>query len=36
VKIQKMLAKLRLGFQETFNYKGDSTDWFELKEITWQ
>ncbi|MBS1759637.1 MAG: GNAT family N-acetyltransferase [Bacteroidetes bacterium] len=32
---KKVLIKLGFTFQETFDYNGDSTDWFELKKINW-
>ena len=33
---KKVLAKLGFDFKETFDYKGDPTDWFELKKIAWE
>jgi len=35
VNSKKVLKKLGFDFQETFDYEGDPTDWFELKKITW-
>ena len=36
VNSKKVLTKLGFDFQETFNYEGDPTDWFELKKTTWE
>lgn len=36
VNSKKVLTKLGFDFQETFDYDGDPTDWFELKKISWQ
>ena len=33
---KKVLNKLGFEFQETFDYEGDPTDWFELKKVTWE
>ena len=33
---KKVLSKLGFDFKETFDYEGDSTDWFELKKTTWE
>jgi len=33
---KKVLNKLGFNFQETFDYEGDPTDWFELKKVTWE
>lgn len=33
---KKVLTKLGFEFQETFDYEGDPTDWFELKKTTWE
>ncbi|AEA45205.1 GNAT family N-acetyltransferase [Fluviicola taffensis] len=33
---KKVLSKLGFDFQETFDYEGDPTDWFELKRIHWE
>ncbi len=33
---KKVLNKLGFDFQETFDYEGDPTDWFELKKLTWE
>lgn len=33
---KKVLTKLGFNFQETFDYEGDPTDWFELKKSTWE
>ncbi|MCD0473822.1 GNAT family N-acetyltransferase [Flavobacterium sp. EDS] len=33
---KKVLTKLGFDFQETFDYEGDMTDWFELKKINWE
>ncbi|WP_353096294.1 GNAT family N-acetyltransferase [Empedobacter brevis] len=33
---KKVLTKLGFDFQETFDYEGDPTDWFELKKATWE
>lgn len=33
---KKVLSKLGFEFQETFDYEGDPTDWFELKKTTWE
>ncbi|WP_276682366.1 GNAT family N-acetyltransferase [Empedobacter brevis] len=33
---KKVLTKLGFDFQETFDYEGDPTDWFELKKVTWE
>lgn len=33
---KKVLTKLGFDFQETFDYDGDPTDWFELKKSTWE
>lgn len=35
VNSKKVLTKLGFDFQETFDYEGDPTDWFELKKATW-
>ena len=35
VNSKKVLSKLGFNFQETFDYEGDPTDWFELKKTTW-
>ena len=36
VNSKKVLFKLGFEFQETFDYEGDLTDWFELKKSTWK
>ena len=36
VNSKKVLSKLGFEFQETFDYEGDTTDWFELKKTTWE
>ncbi|PRZ23457.1 GNAT family N-acetyltransferase [Flavobacterium granuli] len=36
VNSKKLLTKLGFAFQETFDYEGDPTDWFELKKTTWE
>ena len=36
VNSKKVLSKLCFEFQETFDYEGDPTDWFELKKTTWE
>ena len=36
VNSKKVLTKLGFYFQETFDYEGDPTDWFELKKTTWE
>ncbi len=36
VRSKKVLTKLGFDFQETFDYEGDPTDWFELKKTTWE
>ncbi len=36
VNSKKVLTKLGFDFQETFDYEGDPTDWFELKKSTWE
>lgn len=36
VNSKKVLAKLGFNFQETFDYEGDPTDWFELKKTNWK
>jgi ribosomal-protein-alanine N-acetyltransferase len=36
VNSKKVLTKLGFDFQETFDYEGDPTDWFELKKTTWE
>lgn len=36
VNSKKVLSKLGFDFQETFDYEGDPTDWFELKKTTWE
>jgi RimJ/RimL family protein N-acetyltransferase len=33
---KKVLTKSGFDFQETFDYEGDLTDWFELKKSTWE
>ena len=33
---KKVLTKLGFDFQETFDYEGDMTDWFELKKANWE
>lgn len=33
---KKVLTKLGFNFQETFDYEGAPTDWFELKKATWE
>lgn len=33
---KNVLTKLGFDFQETFDYGGDPTDWFELKKRTWK
>lgn len=33
---KKVLNKLGFDFQETFDYEGDPTDWFELKKEIWE
>lgn len=33
---KKVLTKLGFDFQETFDYEGDLTDWFELKRANWE
>ncbi len=33
---KNVLTKLGFVFQETFDYDGDPTDWFELKKISWE
>ncbi|MDM1071349.1 GNAT family N-acetyltransferase [Empedobacter brevis] len=33
---KKVLTKLGFDFQETFDYEGDPTDWFELKKAIWE
>ncbi len=33
---KNVLFKLGFEFQETFDYEGDPTDWFELKKSTWE
>ena len=33
---KKVLSKLGFEFQETFDYEGDPTDWFELKKTNWE
>ena len=33
---KKVLAKLGFDFQETFDYEGNTTDWFELTKNTWE
>lgn len=33
---KKVLAKLGFDHQETFDYEGDLTDWFELKKKNWE
>ncbi|MBN8834893.1 MAG: GNAT family N-acetyltransferase [Niastella sp. SCN 39-18] len=36
VNSKKVLSKLGFNFQETFDYEGVPTDWFELKKTTWE
>ncbi|MNT19631.1 anhydro-N-acetylmuramic acid kinase [compost metagenome] len=36
VNSKKVLTKLGFNFQETFDYEGDPTDWFELKKMNWE
>ncbi|MFM7661976.1 MAG: GNAT family N-acetyltransferase [Bacteroidota bacterium] len=36
VNSKNVLTKLGFDFQETFDYEGDPTDWFELKKTTWE
>ena len=36
VNSKKVLTKLGFDFQETFDYEGDPTDWFELTKKTWK
>ena len=36
VNSKKVLTKLGFDLQETFDYEGDPTDWFELKKSTWE
>ena len=36
VNSKKVLTKLGFQFQETFDYEGDPTDWFELKKTIWE
>ena len=36
VNSKKVLTKLGFDFQETFDYEGDPTYWFELKKTTWE
>lgn len=36
VNSRHVLAKLGFDFKETFDHAGDPTDWFELKQKTWQ
>ncbi len=36
VKSKKVLTKLGFDLQETFDYEGDPTDWFELKKAIWE
>jgi len=33
---KKVLTRLGFDFQETFDYEGDPTDWFELTKTTWE
>lgn len=33
---KKVLTKLGFDFQETFDYEGDSIDWFELRKTNWE
>ena len=33
---KKVLTKLGFDFEETFDYEGDMTDWFELKRMNWE
>ena len=33
---KKVLSKLGFDFQETFDYEGDPTDWFELTKTKWE
>ncbi|MEE1886027.1 GNAT family N-acetyltransferase [Pedobacter flavus] len=33
---KQVLSKLGFVFKETFDYKGDPTDWYELKKTTWE
>ncbi|WP_317168047.1 GNAT family N-acetyltransferase [Flavobacterium solisilvae] len=33
---KKVLSKLGFNFQETFDYEGDLTDWFELNKTDWE
>ena len=32
---KNVLTKLGFDYQETFDYEGDMTDWFELKKVNW-
>lgn len=36
VNSQKVLTKLGFRFEETFDYDGDITNWFELKRTDWE
>lgn len=36
VNSKKVLTKLGFDLQETFDYDGDLTDWFELKRVVWE
>lgn len=36
VNSKKVLTKLGFDYQETFDYEGDPTEWFELKKTTWE
>lgn len=36
VNSKKVLTKLNFDFQETFDYNGDLTNWFELKKENWR
>lgn len=33
---KKVLTKLGFVFQETFDYEGDPTDWFEITKTSWE
>lgn len=36
VNSKKVLTKLGFNLQETLDYEGDPTDWFELKRTSWE
>jgi ribosomal-protein-alanine N-acetyltransferase len=36
VNSKRVLTKLGFDLQETFDYEGDLTDWFELKKARWK